>query len=534
MAIYNVDDLLQRLPGAHENGRANSVAFVCPLCHHDTAYALLDRSTVKFNCTHCFKSRAIEAALNLNGATVAEPPQAEPAPAADQAQNSTLRRPSLKQWQDQIVALGYRVLKDDPEYQKQMPAATLLEPLIEDLREGMEYLVAHGNGPPADLSEGDLAEELEKAARLAIEVWAGYLIWSNPVVPATTNGNLPAAVEIDRTPIDAYEACQIMQADQRGYAFQGFGRWGCTMVLSALMGAGKTTFAMNLARAWALGTDFLGRQCEQSKTLVVVSPKEFEAWADTIGFWQLREVIYLLRSTQTHFESGAEQARWFEEAMKAGGFRTFILDTLFDFYGMPPNARGDANRIAMAEQTPLLEVVNANSWCGLVDGHAPKSEAQAVVPRDPEEAFGGHTAWTAQHRMRMTIRRKSKGMNAFITGRGGYGDTGLLEERLLLFDEKQRLLTLGGPFSEYLGEAALPVVLEALVGGWISASEIIKATNKNKNFIHAGLKIGRREGKIQWNGVKGRGSKYALPEEPNEQEQSGFFEATSEPAEKRN
>jgi hypothetical protein len=402
-----------------------------------------------------------------------------------------------------------------PQEGREIIASMTPEGLAEKLFEQARELVIVQPRPP-ELSDTDLDDELHKLAAQAVEHFrnAYYL-------PATTNGEiqLPATVEIDREPIDAYDAWKTMSADRRGYAFEGLGRWGCTMVLAALIGAGKTTFAMNLARAWALGTEFLDRRCEQSKTLVVVSPKEWEAWADTIGFWELREVIFLLRSTQTHFVDGAAaQARWFETAMKKGGFRTFVLDTLFDFFGMPPNTRGDSNRIAMNEQTPLLEVVNANSWCGLVSGHSPKTEAQAVVNRDPEEAFGGHTAWTAQHRMRMSIRRKSKGMNAFVTGRGGYGDTGILEERLLLFDESTRLVSLGTKFSDYLGEAALPEILEKLgQGGWFSRSELMKQTGKSKNWVYAGIKHGLKQHSIRWNGKGSRGSKYALPGEDDEE-----------------
>lgn len=346
-------------------------------------------------------------------------------------------------------------------------------------------------------------------------------------VPAVLNGNggPPATIEIDRTPVDAFEAWQIIAADQRGYLWGGLLREGCTTVLSGPMGSGKTTLGMNFARSLALGEEFLGRACQQSKTLVVVSPKEYEAWADTIWFWQLRDQVFLLRSTQTHFEEGAgAQAQWFETTMKEGGFRAFVLDTLFDFFGMPPNARGDSNRIAMAEQTPILEVVNKNSWGGLVFGHTPKVEAQALVPRDPEESFAGHTAWTAQHRMRMVLRRKSakSGMNAIMTGRGGHGDLGILEEHLLKYDPDTRLVTLGGKFSEYLGEAALAEVLDKLgQGGWFSRSELVTQTGKSKNWVHAGIKHGVKKGDIKWNGKGSRRSKYAQKDEPDEEAEQG-------------
>ena len=126
---------------------------------------------------------------------------------------------------------------------------------------------------------------------------------------------------------------------------------------------------------------------------------------------------------------------------------------------------------------------------GLVTGHAPKSEANAIQPRDPEEAFGGHTAWTAQHRMRMTIRRRSQGVNTFLTGRGGYGDQGFLTEQLLRFDESTRLLSLGGPFSEHIGEAAMPSMVEALRGfdRPVTVGAVVRATQKSERWVRAGL-----------------------------------------------
>jgi hypothetical protein len=200
-----------------------------------------------------------------------------------------------------------------------------------------------------------------------------------------------------------------------------------------------------------------------------------------------------------------------------------VLDTMFDFFGIPPNVRGDSNRIAMNEQSPLLDVVRRNNWSGIPTGHSPKSEAQAIIARDPEEAFAGHTAWTAQHRMRAVIRRKAKGVNAFITGRGGYGDTGILEEEMLLFDESTRLVSLGGKFASYLGEAALPSILEALSNGsWMGRSDLMKHTGKSKNWVYAGVKYGLKKGSIKWNGKGSRSAKYALPDEPDETEQGSL------------
>jgi hypothetical protein len=155
-----------------------------------------------------------------------------------------------------------------------------------------------------------------------------------------------------------------------------------------------------------------------------------------------------------------------------------------------------------------------------VTGHPPKSEAQAVVNRDPEESFGGHTAWSAQHRMRAVIYRKAAGKSTFKTARGGYGDTGLLEERMLLFDEVTRLVSLGGKFADYLGATALPSLLEAFEKehGWMGRSAICKAVGKGEGWVKAGIREGLKTGKLKSNDRDGRARKYALPDEPGEQQ----------------
>lgn len=317
----------------------------------------------------------------------------------------------------------------------------------------------------------------------------------------------------DRQAIDAFMAYEQMKGDSREYSWDGLIREGCTAVLSGLMSSGKTTLAMNIARGWALGCKVLDRQCKQNRTLVVVSPKEYEAWAETVGFWKIKGQIFLIESTKAHFVERTEHVKWFDYTMQKHGCRTFVLDTLFDFFGMPPNTAGDSNRIAMNEQTPLLQMVRERGYSGLVTGHAPKSEARAIDPRDPEEAFGGHTAWTAQHRMRMTVRRKSQGINAFITGRGGYGDSGILKEQMLLFDDSTRVDTLAGLFAEHLGKAAMPSVIEALkaLGTSVALSKLVKEMDKGEKWIRPGLKEGQKQHLIEKEG-KGRATRYRAVE----------------------
>lgn len=316
---------------------------------------------------------------------------------------------------------------------------------------------------------------------------------------------------IDRHAIDAFEAYKVSRADQRGYSWGGLIRWGTTGLVSALMGSGKTTFSLCLSRAWALGEEFLGKQCATSKTLAVVSPKEYEAWIETVGFWGLEGAIFIVPSHYAHFGNPQKTAEWFVSEMRRCDCRTFVLDTLFDFYGMPQNQSGDENRKVMTEQTPLLEAVRENGWSGLVTGHAPKSEAQTETPRDPEEAFAGHSAWAAQHRMRITIRRRSNDMKTIVSGRGGFGDEGILEERVLLFDKETRLDSLGGLFSKQQGEAAWPEVRRVLdaIGTGAPVSKIVKELNRSEKFVRPGLREGRRLKLVVIEG-KGKATRYRL------------------------
>lgn len=419
--------------------------------------------------------------------------------------NPDLRRAGIEEWEKELAGVGREVRRQEPLLSRD----DFIAALTLTCANGTE----HGSGPPSWL---EMTQD-EKDGSIALVT--GLLYNRNGGVPAVNGNGHAVQLYEDRRAVDAFDAYHTMVTDQRGYAVEGLIKEGCTMIVSGLMGAGKSTFAMNLARAWFLGESFLERQTRQSKTLVVVSPKEYEAWADTIGFWKIKGGIFLIESTKAHFPKGDEQARWFAQEMDRLGCKTFVLDTLFDFFGMPPNNSGDQNRIVMNEQAPFLEMVRERMLTGLVLGHPPKSEATAIVSRDPEESFGGHTAWTAQHRMRGVIRRKSAaaGVNAFLTGKGGYGDQGILKEHMLLFDETNRLLSLGGPFSEYLGRAALPSVLEAL-DGWMSRSDLDKALGKDKKWTLAGLKEGLKDGSVKDNGRKGRAKKYALPDEMEQDE----------------
>jgi AAA domain-containing protein len=433
----------------------------------------------------------------------------------------------LTTWKKRIENLAYELLVADSEYHKaHLTADMVIEPLSEELAAAIQSSLFNDRfavyKAPHGLTQSEIREEIDPAIRLA---WKRFriatrndLIVLDGLMSTQDGDQVPAIADeyADRQAVDAFDAFQTMVGEARDYSWEGLIRVGCTAVLSALIGAGKTTLAMNLARAWGLGLSLFERLCHQSRTLVVVSPKEYEAWADTIGFWGLKGLVFLVKSTSAHFSDRAQTVKWFDYTMKKHECRTFVLDTLFDFFGMPPNTSGDANRIAMNEQAPLLELVRERSWSGLLSGHAPKSEAKAIDPRDPEESFGGHTAWTAQHRMRMTIRRKSQGVNAFITGRGGYGDRGILKEELLLFDEETRLLSLGGLFSDHLGEAAMPSVIDTMrdFGGPISMPKLIEQMGKSEKWTRAGVTAGRKAKPplIQTDAIKGkRNAKYWLP-----------------------
>jgi hypothetical protein len=262
----------------------------------------------------------------------------------------------------------------------------------------------------------------------------------------------------------------------------------------------------------------LGRDCTQSRVFVVASPKEYDNWCETIGQWGIEDRVFIIESTKAHFGDPDKQTKWFDTMMREEGCRAYALDTLFDFYGTPANLSGDQNRIVMNEQAPLLQCIRERGYFGIVGGHQGKAEAQALVPRDPEESFAGHSGWMAQHRMRITLRRKSKKnaapVIAILTGQGGYGDKGILTEQLLSYDPETRLVKLDGPFSEHLGKTAMPDIVDALrsLGIWCSLTKLIKETGKGEAWVRAGLKAGVEAKTIQPNRKKNRGKAWILKE----------------------
>lgn len=310
----------------------------------------------------------------------------------------------------------------------------------------------------------------------------------------------------DALPIDAFKAYEIMRAEPREYSFGGLVKWGATAGITGLMASGKTTLMINVVEGWATGQSVIERACMQSRTLVVASPKEYDNWVETIGLWGLEDKVFIIESPKVHFGDPHKTALWFETMMERFSCRTFALDTLFDFYGTSPNYGGDINRTAMNEQAPLIMAVRARNYSGIVGAHMPKTEARAIDPRDPEEAMAGASGWWAQHRMRIALRRKANGVIAIISGKGGYGDTPILEEHLLKYDEATRRVTLGGLFSKHLGEAALPSVLETLraLGKWTALSKLMTEMARGEKWIRPGLKEGIKQGLIYCNGKSTR------------------------------
>jgi hypothetical protein len=376
-------------------------------------------------------------------------------------------------------------------------------------------------GDAADF-DGDIDAVLERAP----------VFGSDLPVPSSDGAEVPAIVDPykDRRPVEAYAAWQVMSTEPRVYPTAGLVRAGGTAAISGLIGAGKTTLMLNWVRGWAVGKPVLGRDCTSCRVLVVVSPKEYDNWVETIGLWEIRDRVFIVESTKGHFGDPDQQAVWFDTMMQENECQAFALDTLFDFYGHPPNSPGDQNRIVMNEQAPLIQCVRERRYFGIVGGHQGKSEAQALIPRDPEEAFAGHTGWMAQHRMRITLRRKSKHnaapVIAILTGRGGYGDEGILTEQLLAYDPETRLVKLDGPFFEHLGKTAMPEIVEALRAfrGWMPMSKLLKETNKGEAWVRAGLKAGVEAKVIQPNKKKTRGKAWILKEFLSQQDLSALLE----------
>lgn len=321
----------------------------------------------------------------------------------------------------------------------------------------------------------------------------------------------------DRQVIDAFKAYELMQSEHRDYALEGLIRFGSSGLLTGLMEAGKSTFARNLARAWALGEPFIDRVTQQTNVLVVVSSKEYESWAETVGFWDLRDRIFLAESNSVHFGGPEAASAYIEYRMRQYRCRSLILDTLFDYVGLPASgtANADQNRVVMNEQAPLMDMIRRQSFAMLALGHQPKGEARTPDPRDPQESFAGHTGWSAQHRMRLSMRRKAQGVISFITGRGSPGDKGFEEERLVVYDENTRLLTLGGLFKDHLEELAAPSVVETLksIGVPCGITKLIEEVGKGEKWVRAGLRGARKHKPEAWVLMKGKGrsTKYVLP-----------------------
>jgi len=109
---------------------------------------------------------------------------------------------------------------------------------------------------------------------------------------------------------------------------------------------------------------------------------------------------------------------------------------------MPAESTGDSNRIAMNEQTPLLELVRERNYSGSVTGHAPKRRPRPIDPRESEErcvySMDGATSIADDH------RRKAKGYRLHHRARWLVVHMGILKEECCCVDKDNEARSLGG------------------------------------------------------------------------------------------
>lgn len=432
---------------------------------------------------------------------------------------------SVADWTAKIRSSIENALFEAPEEARRVTASharvkpdEVLDHLVTLGRDAAKFL------PAPELSESAMEEEYNRIAEHLLKLLDKHF-------PAGVGAQLPANLEdlrvtyADRLPVEATTEWARITTEPREYATGGLIRISSDAAISGLMGAGKTTLMANLVRGWATGQPVLDRPSIKAKVLVVASPKEFENWLETISLWGLVGQVFVIESIKAHDKTPEAQAQWFDAVMQIYGCRAYALDTLFDFYGTPPSHSADQNRLVMNEQAPLLQIVRERSYWGVVGGHQTKAEAKSDTPRDPEEAFAGHTGWMAQHRMRISLRRKGGNAIAIITGKGGYGDQGILEEQLLSYEDATRTVRLDGPFAKHLGKAALPVVLETLraIGKWTVIDKLCKEIGRGEKFVRPGLKEGIAQGLIKDNGRRTRGKAFAPADWTPEEEQVDLF-----------
>jgi putative DNA primase/helicase len=337
----------------------------------------------------------------------------------------------------------------------------------------------------------------------------------------------------DRHPVEAVHAYGelIRLGKQTRYLMKGALAYGASSIWSGLVEAGKSTTVRMGARCFGTGEDFLGRPVQQDNVLVLCSPKEYLGWVDTVGrVWKLQDRIFIKDSETI---ASKDIWKWIRYHMQLFNAHVLYLDTLADFLGVPPPNSPDYYRSVMTEQTPVIKFAWEWNYHALGTYHQPKSEANNDRPRDPTEAAMGSAGITAQHRMRVSIRRRSRDISTIIMSKGANIDEPIEEETVLNYNKETQLVTLGPPWSTVKAHPSVPQIVDVLtrLGHpatiWKIAQECSSQFDKKtESWTRSGIKAGEKLGEIKLirkgGSGKNKGALYGLSDWKSQDDQGGF------------
>lgn len=363
--MVTYDGLLQRLPGVRRNGDANLIKFRCPnpdCPQPDKAFVRLDRGQIKIGCGGCFQSQSLAATLGLVGETVGE----EAGGYAAELPAPGRRRLTLKQWQDQLLGVAYRATQTLPEHQKKLPPDALLWPAIDDLKLGAETLIAYGQLPPEDLTGSAFDEEIERAARLGIEAWLGYLVWS---APAKSQAAEPSSALMCEDNWMASNANELYLA--RPAVIERLGYTESIMLMIGGKHHGKTSNIRTLALSVARGLPIWERPTNQGHVLYVASADEVASTRyELLNMgWNEQDAltfIHVQPESEVQPEEILEQLAGIAREKSA---KLIILDMLFDFVPITDELSYAGTRMAIGTVQALADTTKSLVVCS---HHTPK------------------------------------------------------------------------------------------------------------------------------------------------------------------
>jgi len=433
--------------------------------------------------------------------------------------------PDPRTWKVLCYRLIKNILEHDAKQATFLASASpeiLLDGAMKDLRRG---LAAGTLNPVPELSESELDEEMQAAARAAIaEFIAKY---APRPEPTSAQDQLQELLKLPSPTLYQYRE-RYQKLLQAPWPIKQLFCLGCVSLLTAKKGVGKSTLFRTLIICLLNGWDFLGREIPRPVRVLYI-PIEGGGMPVILGFEKAsldpnRDDLAIEDAIPAEAKTLEQRIQWVKAKIINHAAEMVLIDTLGRF----SRIGGNDDYGGTVEIVGELEKVARETGAHIIYAHHTGKNRS-----DDAELTGsalGSAGIESAAQAHIHLRRRAKGMVTIEIGDMRVGEA--LPESVLVWDEEHDIDTLGETWKKAAGEmlkktkGILTEFFQTVdPDQWWTMNEVMVETNGNKRWTGWALselateKVLDKEGK----GVKGSPFRFRPKHAPEDPKQGKMY-----------